>query len=177
MNAVFGLVGRSGSGKTTLIERLLPIWAARGLRVNVIKHSHHDVELEPAGKDSARFRAAGAAEVLLASPYRYALFHELRGAPEPGLDEQLARLAPADLTLVEGFKQCAIPRLEVYRPDHGHPPLYPLLPGLLAVASDRHFDCPLPLLDLNQPEAIAVFIEARLALARPPAPAPTEERP
>lgn len=175
MSAVFGLVGRSGSGKTTLIERLLPTWAARGLRVNVIKHSHHELELEPPGKDSARFRAAGAAEVLLASPHRYALFHELRGAPEPDLDEQLARLAPADLTLVEGFKQFAIPRLEVYRPDHGRPPLYPSLPGLLAVACDRRFDCPLPLLDLDRPEAIADFIAASLGLS--PGAAGTKETP
>lgn len=76
---VFGIAGRSGSGKTTLIEAMLPLLAARGLKVSVIKHSHHDLELEPPHKDSARFRRAGAHEVMVASPYRYAIVHE-----EPG---------------------------------------------------------------------------------------------
>ncbi|SMC28437.1 molybdopterin-guanine dinucleotide biosynthesis protein B [Andreprevotia lacus DSM 23236] len=161
MKQVFGLIGRSGSGKTTLIETMLPLFAAQGLRVNVIKHSHHDVQFEPPGKDSARFRAAGAAEVLLATPYRYAIFHELRHEAEPDLAKQWARLAPADLTLVEGFKHYPIPRLEVFRPDLGQPPLYPEHPDLLAVASDAQLDCPLPVLDLNRPADIVRFIIAR----------------
>lgn len=160
MRRVFGLVGRSGSGKTTLIETLLPLLVAQGLRVNVIKHSHHNVVLEPSGKDSARFRAAGAAEVMLASPYRYAIFHELRDAPEPTLGEQLARLAPAELTLVEGFKHAALPRLEVFRPALGLPPLYAEDASLLAVASDARLACPLPQLDLNDAAAVAAFIQA-----------------
>lgn len=169
MNAVrvFGLIGRSGSGKTTLIEALLPRFAARGLRVNVIKHSHHDAQLEPPTKDSARFRAAGAAEVLLATPYRFAIFHELRDEAEPDLDQQLARLSPADLTLVEGFKRFEIPRLEVFRPALGLTPLYPETPGLLAVASDQSFDCGLPLLDLADPDRIAAFILESLSDAKP----------
>ena len=124
MTPVFGIAGRSGSGKTTLIEAMLPLLGARGLKVSVIKHSHHDFEMEPPGKDSARFRQAGAQEVMVASPFRYAIVHELRGAPEPSLQEQVARLAPADLVLVEGFKQAAIPRIEVYRPALGKPPLH-----------------------------------------------------
>ncbi|WP_373824800.1 molybdopterin-guanine dinucleotide biosynthesis protein B, partial [Achromobacter insuavis] len=107
MTPVFGIAGRSGSGKTTLIEAMLPLLGARGLKVSVIKHSHHDFEMEPPGKDSARFRQAGAQEVMVASPFRYAIVHELRGAPEPSLAEQVARLAPADVVLVEGFKQAA----------------------------------------------------------------------
>ncbi|MBL8509286.1 MAG: molybdopterin-guanine dinucleotide biosynthesis protein B [Chitinimonas sp.] len=158
MSRVFGLIGRSGSGKTSLIEAMLPCFAAQGLRVNVIKHSHHDVQLEPPSKDSARFRSAGAAEVLLATPYRFAIFHELHDAPEPDLDAQLARLAPADLTLVEGYKRFAIPRLEVYRPALGLAPLYPEVPELLAIASDQALDTALPVLDLNQPARIAAFI-------------------
>ncbi|NMM38234.1 MAG: molybdopterin-guanine dinucleotide biosynthesis protein B [Glaciimonas sp.] len=133
---VLGIVGWSGSGKTTLLEYLLPQLAAQGLRVNVIKHSHHDLELEPAHKDSARLRAAGASEVLLASPYRFALIHELRGAPEPTLTEQLARLSAADLTLVEGFKREPIPKLEIHRPDLGKPALYLDDIDIVAVASD-----------------------------------------
>ncbi|NMM27129.1 MAG: molybdopterin-guanine dinucleotide biosynthesis protein B [Glaciimonas sp.] len=133
---VLGIVGWSGSGKTTLLEYLLPQLAAQGLRVNVIKHSHHDLELEPAHKDSARLRAAGASEVLLASPYRFALIHELRGAPEPTLVEQLARLSAADLTLVEGFKREPIPKLEIHRPALGKPALYLDDIDIVAVASD-----------------------------------------
>src|SRR5450631_3970105 len=113
---ILGVVGWSGSGKTTLLEYLLPRLIAHGLRVNVVKHSHHDLILEAPHKDSARMRAAGASEVLLTSPFRYALMHELRGDKEPSLAEQIKRLAPADLTLVEGFKWEPIPKLEVYRP-------------------------------------------------------------
>ncbi|GAB3256492.1 molybdopterin-guanine dinucleotide biosynthesis protein B [Chitinimonas naiadis] len=164
MTAVFGLIGRSGSGKTTLIEALLPVFASHGLKVNVIKHSHHDLDFEPPTKDSARFRRAGAAEVLVASPYRFAVLHELRGEPEPTLAEQIARLAPADLTLVEGFKSFSIPRIEVYRPSTAVAPLYPHTPGILAVASDQAFPLSLPLLDLNTPNSIARFILQALEL-------------
>jgi molybdopterin-guanine dinucleotide biosynthesis protein B len=155
---VIGIVGWSGSGKTTLLEYLLPRLAAQGLRVNVIKHSHHDLMLEPPHKDSARVRAAGAAEVLLASPFRFALMHELRGAPEPTLAEHVARLAPADLTLVEGYKWEAIPKIEVYRPILGQPMLYATDPHVVAVASEAPPTASLPhqlaWLDLNQPEQV-----------------------
>ncbi len=104
MQNVLGVVGWSGSGKTTLLEFLVAQLAARGLRINIVKHSHHDIVLEPPHKDSARLRMAGAAEVMIASPFRVAVMRELRGAPEPGLAQQLELLAPADLTLVEGYK-------------------------------------------------------------------------
>jgi molybdopterin-guanine dinucleotide biosynthesis protein B len=132
---VLGVIGWSGSGKTTLLELVVARLAASGLRVNVVKHSHHDVMLEPPHKDSARMRAAGAAEVMIASPYRVAIMRELRGAAEPSLAEHLARLAPADLTLVEGYKWEALPKLEVYRPDVGKPPMFPGDPHIVAVAS------------------------------------------
>lgn len=132
---VIGIVGRSGSGKTTLLEYLVGRLAEQGYKVNVIKHSHHDLELEPPGKDSARLRRAGAAEVMVASPYRFAIVRELRGAPEPGLDEQIARLAPADLTLVEGFKAWPIDKLEIHRGVGDKGPLYRLDPHIVAVAS------------------------------------------
>jgi molybdopterin-guanine dinucleotide biosynthesis protein B len=163
---VLGVVGYSGSGKTTLLEYLITQLAASGLTVNVIKHSHHDLELEPPRKDSARFRSAGAAEVMVASPYRYAIARELRGAPEPGLDQQLARLSPADLTLLEGFKSFPIDKLEVYRPSADRPPLYPTDPHIQAVASDRSRPDDLPegmaWLDLNTPEAVLDWILAWL---------------
>lgn len=133
---VLGVVGWSGSGKTSLLEGLIAGLAGQGLRVNVVKHSHHDVELEPPRKDSARLRMAGAAEVMLASPYRVAILRELRGAEEPALEEHLARLAPADLTLVEGYKWERLPKLEVFRPSLGRPALYPDDGDVVAVASD-----------------------------------------
>ncbi|MDC8757435.1 molybdopterin-guanine dinucleotide biosynthesis protein B [Janthinobacterium fluminis] len=159
---VLGVVGRSGSGKTTLLEFLVTQLSSRGLRVNVIKHSHHDLVLEPAHKDSARLRMVGAAEVLVASPFRYAIMHELRGAPEPTLAEQIARLAPADLTLVEGFKLTPIAKLEVFRPALGQAPLYPHDPNIVAVASDMPvpFDVPdgVAWLDLNAPQQVLAWL-------------------
>lgn len=170
--AVFGVAGRSGSGKTTLIEAMIPIFRAKGLRINVIKHSHHDIELEPPRKDSARFRAAGAQEVMVASPYRFAIVHELPDNIEPpSLAEQLARLAPAHITLVEGFKHENIARIEVYRPSLGKPPLHadPLF-QCEAVASDAiHWsgqNASLPVLNLNQPAAVVEFICQRTLLDR-----------
>jgi molybdopterin-guanine dinucleotide biosynthesis protein B len=160
--SVVGIVGSSGSGKTTLLEYLVAQLAAQGVRVNIIKHSHHDLELEPPRKDSARLRLAGAAEVMVASPYRFAIIQELRGAPEPTLDEQLARMAPADLTLVEGFKSYVYDKLEVYRPEVGRAPLYPHDPYIVAVASDqpRPVDAPptVAWLDLNARETVLAWL-------------------
>jgi len=157
-----GIIGWSGSGKTTLLEYVVGRLAAAGLRVNVVKHSHHDVMLEPPHKDSARMRAAGAAEVMIASPYRVAIMRELRGAQEPSLAEHLARLAPADLTLVEGYKWEALPKLEVYRPEVGKPPIFPDDPHIVAVASSiARPDGLAPhvtWLDLADPDAVLSWI-------------------
>jgi molybdopterin-guanine dinucleotide biosynthesis protein B len=167
--AVIGIIGRSGSGKTTLLEFLVSKLASRGKRVNVIKHSHHDVTLEPPHKDSARLRTAGAAEVMVSSPYRFAIVHELRGQPEPTLEQQLARLAPADLTLVEGFKFSPIPKIEVYRwrveeDSPAEPPLYLSDENVIAVASnlprpDDLSDYVL-WLNLDQPDQVLDLLEA-----------------
>lgn len=159
---VLAVVGWSGSGKTTLLEFLVAQLAARGLRVNIVKHSHHDIELEPPHKDSARLRMAGAAEVMIASPYRYAILRELRGEGEPALAEQLARLAPADLTLVEGYKWEPLPKLEVFRPALGRAPLYVNDPLVVAVASDAPVatsGAPEPAwLDLNTPGDVLTWL-------------------
>ncbi len=163
---VIGIVGCSGSGKTTLLEFVVTQLAAQGLRVNIIKHSHHDLELEPAHKDSARLRSAGAAEVLVTSPFRFAITHELRGAPEPSLDEQISRLAPADLTLVEGFKFHPLAKLEVFRTALGELARYPLDPFIVAVASDRAAPADLPpglvWLDLNAPMSVLHWLLDRI---------------
>jgi molybdopterin-guanine dinucleotide biosynthesis protein B len=163
---VLGVIGTSGSGKTTLLTWLVEQLAGQGLRVNIIKHSHHDIELEPPRKDSARLRMAGAAEVMIASPYRVAIMQELRGAPEPSLAEHLARLSPADLTLVEGYKWEPLPKLEVYRPSVGKPALYPDDAHIVAVASDiprpDGVAASLVWLDVNQPEQVLAWLNTYL---------------
>ena len=163
---VLGVVGASGSGKTTLLTFLVAQLAGQGLRVNVVKHSHHDIVLEPPQKDSARLRMAGAAEVMIASPYRVAIMRELRGAAEPSLADHLARLAPADLTLVEGYKWEALAKIEVFRPALGKPALYPDNPDIVAVASDvarpGTLAASVAWLDLNRPADVLAWIMRRL---------------
>lgn len=139
MAAVFGFAGWSGAGKTTLIRAVIAHLVAEGLRVSTIKHAHHDFDIDQPGKDSWEHRQAGATEVLIASGRRFALMHELRGAPEPDLEALLGRLGPADLVLVEGFKREAFPKIEVYRAAAGKPPLHPDDPAILALATDTAF--------------------------------------
>jgi molybdopterin-guanine dinucleotide biosynthesis adapter protein len=161
----FGFAGWSGSGKTTLIEKLIPLLVQRGLRVSLIKHAHHTFDVDVPGKDSYRHRQAGAAEVLVTSSRRWVLMHELRGAPEPSFEEQVKRLSPCDLLLVEGFKFAPIPKLEVWRKEPGEALLHPNDPHIVAVASDVKVDTRLPLLDLNDVPAIADFIVRHQKLA------------
>ncbi len=153
-----GFAGYSGSGKTTLIERLLPLFVQGGLKVSVLKQSHHDIDLDVPGKDSWRHRQAGAHEVLLAGPGRWTLMHELRGAPPPDLEQQLACLSPCDLVLVEGFRHAALPKLEVHRMAHGKPWLHPDDPHILAVASDVRPPGNIPFLPLDDSRTIHDFI-------------------
>ncbi|MGH8740407.1 MAG: molybdopterin-guanine dinucleotide biosynthesis protein B [Burkholderiales bacterium] len=162
---IFGFAGWSGSGKTTLIEKLIPRFAGAGLRVSLIKHAHHTFDVDQPGKDSYRHRHAGAAEVLVTSSRRWVLMHELRGAHEPAFEEQIKRLSPCDLLLVEGFKHAPIPKLEVWRAEPGEPLLHPNDAHIVAVATDARIDTRLPLLDLNDDVAIARFILGHLKLA------------
>lgn len=155
---VFGIAGWSGSGKTTLIEKLIPQFTADGLTVSVIKHAHHGFDLDKPGKDSFRHREAGATRVLMLSGDRWVLMNELRGQPEPDLDAQLGLLAPCDIVLIEGFKAAAVPKVEIHRPANGKAPLWPDNPHVVAVACDDGYDCPLPMLPLNDAKAIADFI-------------------
>ena len=133
---VFGIAGHSGMGKTTLLERLVPALRARALVVSLIKHSHKSIEIDRPGKDSYRLREAGCQEVLLLGDDRWALMHELRGAPEPPLDDLLGRLQHCDIVLVEGFKGGDFPKLEVWRASVGKPPLWPDWPGIVAMACE-----------------------------------------
>jgi molybdopterin-guanine dinucleotide biosynthesis protein B len=156
---IFGLAGWSGSGKTTLVTALIPEFVARGLTVSTIKHAHHGFDIDQPGKDSWRHRQAGASEVMVVSQRRWALMHELREEPEPSLDALLPRITPVDLLLIEGFKRHAHPKIEVYRPSLGKPPLHPDEPFVVAVASDQELPgLALPQLSLGRPELIAEFI-------------------
>ena len=157
---VLGIVGWSGAGKTTLIVALLPLLRARGLSVSTIKHAHHGFEIDRPGKDSYRHREAGAQEVLVASARRWVLLHENPGA-EPDLATLLGRLVPVDLVLVEGFKSHPGPKLEVYRPDLGKPPLWPDVSDIVAVASDQVLQLSNSMqLPLDRPDIIAEWIIA-----------------
>jgi molybdopterin-guanine dinucleotide biosynthesis protein B len=155
---VFGFAGWSGSGKTTLIEQLIPRFIGRGMTVSLVKHAHHEFDLDQPGKDSFRHREAGCQEVLVTSAARWALQHELRGRPELPLTEALQRLSPCDLALVEGFKAAPIPKLEVYRAQVGKPLLHPGDSNIVAVACDGPLATKLPVLALTDVDGIATFI-------------------
>ena len=158
---VVGLAGWSGSGKTTLITKVIPVLAARGLKIATVKHAHHEFDIDQPGKDSWLHRAAGASEVMVASSRRWALIHELRGEPEPPLQDILAKLSPADLIIVEGFKRHAHPKLEVHRAALGKPLLYPDDDCIVAIASDGPLpQAPLPVLLLDDIEGIANALQA-----------------
>jgi molybdopterin-guanine dinucleotide biosynthesis protein B len=159
-----GFIGYSNIGKTTLIEKLIPLFRARGLSVSAIKNAHHGFDMDRPGKDSYRYREAGAGQVLIATGERWALLTE---TPEghATLDMLLDRLAPCDLVIIEGFKsEGRIPRIEVRRTAVKDEPLFPHDPNVIAVAADHALQCPLPVLDLNDPDKIAAFIMQRLAL-------------
>lgn len=154
---LLGITGYSGSGKTTLLEKLLPLLHARGIRVSVIKHSHHNAQVDKPGKDSWRMKEAGAAQVVMACDARWAMMTE---TPQP---VSLAYLAEkfdrtlTDLVLVEGFKQEPMPKILLHRQN-----MEKALPEadqyVLALATDYALETSLPLLDINNPEQIADFI-------------------
>jgi molybdopterin-guanine dinucleotide biosynthesis protein B len=153
---IIGLAGWSGSGKTTLLTRVIPRLVARGLTVSTLKHAHHGFDVDQPGKDSHTHRLAGASEVLIGSATRFALIHELRGAPEPSLRELLARLSPVDLVIVEGYKAAAVPKLEVFRAVVGKPLLHPDDACVVAVAADLPLpQVELPVVSLDDIETIA----------------------
>jgi molybdopterin-guanine dinucleotide biosynthesis protein B len=159
---VIGIAGWSGAGKTTLLARLIPRLAARGLRVSTVKHAHHGFDVDQPGKDSHTHRQAGATEVLISSARRFALVHELRGAVEPSLAELLAKLAPVDLVIVEGFKHGPHPKIEVFRAEVGKPLLHPDDAQIVAVASDRPLAvATVPVVSLDDIDAVIDIMLAR----------------
>ena len=165
---IFGFAGWSGSGKTTLVERLIPRLTERGLRVSLVKHAHHDFDIDVPGKDSYRHRQAGCLEVMVSSANRWALMHELRGAPELTLPRALGRLSPCDLVLIEGYKQALIPKLEVHRAALAKPLLHPNDPNIVALATDSPSAAAgrsLPVFAIDAYDVLATFVEERAVYA------------
>ncbi len=155
---VIGLAGWSGAGKTTLLTRVIPHLLNEGLRISVIKHAHHNFDVDVPGKDSWRHRHAGAEEVLVSSGRRWALMHELRGAAEPRLPELLAKMARVDLVVVEGYKSEPHRKIEVHRAANGKPWLFPGDAGIVGIATDTAVETALPTAHLDDIPAIAAMM-------------------
>ncbi|MGB1207770.1 MAG: molybdopterin-guanine dinucleotide biosynthesis protein B [Paracoccaceae bacterium] len=176
---VFGVTGWKNAGKTGLMTRLIAEFCARGLTVSTIKHAHHTTDVDAPGRDSHRHREAGAHEVLLASPRRWALMHESRDAPEPPLHDLLPRLSPVDLVLIEGYKSSPHGKVEAWRAVNGKPPLVTRNKTVHMIAADSPLpknplpNNPVPVLDLNDTVAVADAIADRVGLPTLAGPHPT----
>ena len=161
---VVGFSGYSGSGKTTLVEQLVAAFRRAGQRVSVVKHAHHEFDIDQPGKDSWRHRQAGAFEVLIASDRRLAKIREFEVRGDPTVHQLLAELVECDWVLVEGFKRADILKLEVWRAAAGKPAQYPDDPFVVAICTDSAAQLPaptgLPLFDLNDPQAVLAFLLA-----------------
>jgi len=155
---VIGLAGWSGAGKTTLLARIIPHFLKSGLRVSVIKHAHHNFDVDVPGKDSWVHRQAGATEVLVSSARRWALMHELREASEPRLPELLRKLSRVDLVIVEGFKSEPHRKIEVHRLANGKALIFPDDPAIAGIATDASIETALPVAHLDDIPAIAAMM-------------------
>ncbi len=171
-----GFVGFSGAGKTTLLTAVLPLLVRRGIRVGMVKHAHHNFDIDHPGKDSYELRKAGATQMLIASSRRWALMSESTGDADPRLDDLVAQLdhSRLDLILVEGFKHERFAKIEVHRPALGHPLLLEYDDSIIAVACDAVITLTTlrPQLDLNNPTQIADFVESWRRRANDSAPRP-----
>ena len=159
---IIGITGWKNSGKTTLTEKLVAELVARGYRIATVKHAHHEFDIDHEGRDSFRHRKAGASEVAVVSSKRWALIHELEGETEPPLDAFIARLAPCDLVIVEGYKREGHPKIEVRRQGaKDDRPLASGDPSIIAVASDLDLSGEsLPVFNLDDVAAIADFVSS-----------------
>lgn len=164
---ILGFAAFSGTGKTTLLKKLLPLLRERGLRIGMVKHTHHDFDIDQPGKDSYELRKAGASEMLVASGKRWALMVETEREGDPVLQEIIGRLDQPnlDLILVEGFKHEAFAKIELHRPSRGKPLMFPDDPDIIAVVTDGPLaeQTSLPILDINDINTIAEFIISRIS--------------
>src|ERR1700742_1845701 len=156
---VIGLAGWSGAGKTTLLTRVIPHLREQGLSVSVIKHAHHNFDVDKPGKDSFRHREAGAEEVLVSSGNRWALMHELRGAREPHLPELLLKLSRVDLVVIEGYKSEPHRKIEVHRAANDKPFLFPTDSDIVGIAADVAVETRLPVAHLDDIAEIAAMMK------------------
>lgn len=156
---LLGFAAYSGTGKTTLLEALLPKLTATGLRIGVLKHAHHNFDVDKPGKDSYRLRKAGASQMLISSRYRHALMTETPDS-EAGFEHLLSRFdhQALDLILVEGCKNIAFPKIELNRQEVGKPWLHPSDDNIIAIASDSELDVAIPTMNINDLDAIKQFI-------------------
>ena len=167
----FGVTGLSDSGKTTLVCRLLPRLRSRGLRVATVKHAHHGFDLLPDGHPAQAWRAAGARDIVLAAPDRFAHLRETGDDGEPPLDMLLERMEPADLVLIEGYKRGGHDKIEVRRGAGDAPLLAAADPTVVAIASDRPVPAAaslgraVPVFDIDDVAAIASFVVSHCAVA------------
>jgi molybdopterin-guanine dinucleotide biosynthesis protein MobB len=158
---VLGFAAYSGTGKTTLLVKLLPLLKQNGLRVALIKHAHHDFDIDIPGKDSYELRKAGADQVLVASAHRIALIRESDTGDDPVLEDLINQLdlEHVDLVLVEGFRHIAFPKIEIHRPRLNKALIFPSDPSVIAIATDETMDTNgLPRLDINRPDDVMRFI-------------------
>ncbi len=165
MNKVIGVAGFKNAGKTTLVEKLVSELTRRGHRVSTVKHAHHSFDIDHEGRDSFRHRKAGAGEVAVVSRHRWAIIHESRGEEEPSLAEILAKLAPCDLVIVEGYKRDAHDKIEVRNTELAHPDLAGDDPTVVAIAANGVIaGAPVPVFDRDDVTALAGFIETHMRL-------------
>ena len=165
MKKVIGVAGFKNAGKTTLVEKLVTELTRRGHRISTVKHAHHSFDIDHEGRDSFRHRKAGASEVAVVSRHRWAIIHESRDEIEPTLEEILAKLAPCDLVIVEGYKRDTHDKIEVRNIDLSHPELAGDDPTVVAIAANGAIpDAPVPVFDRDDVTALAGFIEAHMGL-------------
>ena len=165
MNKVIGVAGFKNAGKTTLVEKLVVELTRRGYRVSTVKHAHHSFDIDHEGRDSFRHRKAGACEVAVVSRHRWAIIHESRQEDEPSLEEILAKLAPCDIVIVEGYKRDAHDKIEVRNLELSHPDLAGDDPTVIAIAANGEIAAaPVPVFDRDDVTALAGFIETHMRL-------------
>jgi molybdopterin-guanine dinucleotide biosynthesis protein MobB len=158
---ILGFAAYSGTGKTTLLAKLIPLLRQDGLRVALIKHAHHDFDIDKPGKDSYELRKAGAKQVVVASAQRLAYIREFDRVDDPQLSELINTLdlQRVDLVLVEGFRHLPFPKIELHRPVLKRDLIYPEDSSVIAVATDETIDTNgLPRLDINRPDEVVRFI-------------------